>query len=107
MSVLLELFRHSNWATLQLIELCKALDVELLDAAQPGANESIGTTLWHFVAGEEGYLSALTGEPRPLSTGRPTLGELAERVRRLGPRWEEIADDAELAEREMTTRDGW
>ena len=35
------------------------------------------------------------------------MGELAERIRRLGPRWEAVADDADLQAREVVAPDGW
>jgi hypothetical protein len=35
------------------------------------------------------------------------MAELAERIRRLGPRWEALAGDANLPEREASADDGW
>jgi hypothetical protein len=35
------------------------------------------------------------------------LEELAERIRRLGPRWEDLAQDPDLPGRDVTTTDGW
>jgi hypothetical protein len=43
----------------------------------------------------------------PLSNGPVPLGELADRIRRLGQRWEILAQDADAPGREVTTRDGW
>jgi uncharacterized damage-inducible protein DinB len=45
--VLLELYRHKTWATLQLIEACRVLDEDQLDATNPGTFGTIRDTLRH------------------------------------------------------------
>jgi hypothetical protein len=73
-----------------------------------------------MVAAEEGYISILTRErfhtkaaaqafvpPEALADGPVPLDELSDRIRRLGPRWEVLAQDADLPSREVTSRDGW
>lgn len=117
---LLELYRHKTWATLRLIEYCQDLADEHLDATIPGTYGTIRDTLRHLVEAEEGYFSILTRErfvskaaaeafvrPDPFPDGPVPLHELAERIRRLGPRWEALAQDTELPAREVTTTDGW
>ena len=117
---LLELYRHKTWATLRLIELCQGLEDEQLDATIPGTYGTIRETLRHLVESEEGYYSILTRErfstrqeaeafipPDPLPDVPVPLEELADRIRRLGPRWETLAPDEELPGREVTSRDGW
>jgi NADPH:quinone reductase-like Zn-dependent oxidoreductase/uncharacterized damage-inducible protein DinB len=117
---LLALFRHKTWATLLLIEYCQDLADEHLDATTPGTLGTIRETLRHLVEAEEGYYSIVTREPfpskdvaeafvfpDPLPDGPVPLDELAERIRRLGPRWEVLAQDADLQAREVTTTDGW
>jgi uncharacterized damage-inducible protein DinB len=117
---LLQLFRHKTWATLRLIEYCEALDDEHLDATTPGTYGTIRETLRHLVVAEEGYFSILTRAPfrtkaeaeafvwpDPLPDGPVPLDELAERIRRLGARWEVLAQDTDLPGREVTTTDGW
>jgi uncharacterized damage-inducible protein DinB len=106
---LLELYRHTTWATLRLIEHCQALDPGLLDAAHPGTYGTISDTLRHLVASEERYHWTITGQrlSDPLPDGPVPLDELAERIRRLGPRWEELAQDAEAAGRELVTFDNF
>jgi uncharacterized damage-inducible protein DinB len=117
---LLQLYRHKTWATLRLIEYCKGLGNEHLDATIPGTYGTIRNTLRHLVDADEGYFSILTRErfptkdaaatferPDPLPDGRVSLDELAERIRRLGPRWEALAEDDDLPGREVTTTDGW
>lgn len=106
---LLELYRHNTWATLRLIEYCQGLDGEHLDATIPGTFGTIRDTLRHLVRAEEGYFRTVTGErpSEPLPEGPVPLDELADRIRRLGPRWEALAEDADLPGREVTTLDGW
>jgi uncharacterized damage-inducible protein DinB len=116
---LLELYRHKTWATLRLIEYCQGLDDEHLDATIPGTYGTIRETLRHLVDSEEGYFSILTRQrfhnkaeaeaferPDPVPDGPVPLEELAERIRRLGPRWESLARDDDAPEREVTTTDG-
>jgi uncharacterized damage-inducible protein DinB len=120
MTAMLALFRHKTWATLRLIEHCKGLEDEHLDATIPGTYGTIRETLRHIVDAEEGYFLILTRapfktkeaaaayvDPDPLPGGPVPLDVLAERIRRLGPRWEELAADADLAGREVTSTDGW
>ena len=117
---LLELFRHKTWATLRLIEHCQGLKDEHLDATIPGTYGTIRDTLRHLVAAEEGYFSILTRErvTHPLMVeGAVILGELpdapvplhelAARIRRLGPRWEDLAQDPALPGRLVTSQDGF
>src|SRR5262249_19333334 len=80
-----------------------------LGATIPGAFGTIRDTLQHLVAAEEGYFWGLTGErlPAPLPDVQVPLGELADRIRRLGPRWELLALDSEIPSRELTLPDGW
>lgn len=106
---LLELYRHKTWATLRLIEHCQGLADEHLDATIPGTFGTIRDTLRHLVAAEEGYFWGLAGErlSEPLPDGPVPLGELADRIRRLGPRWELLAQDSEVPGRELTLPDGW
>lgn len=106
---LLELYRHKTWATLRLIEYCNGLGGEHLDATTPGTYGTIRETLRHLVDSEEGYYQLLTGErsSEPLADGPVPLDELAERIGRLGARWEAAAGDAGFPSREVKTSDGW
>src|SRR5437868_3953998 len=113
-STLRELYRHKTWATLRLIEFCQRLPSAQLDATVAGTFGTIRETLRHLVSAEEGYFTLITGEklsdPPALESARDgsvSLGELADRIRRLGPRWEDLAEDAETGAREVTTSDGW
>lgn len=106
---LLELYRHKTWATIRLIEHCQSLDDEYLDTTTPGTYGTIRVTLRHLVDADEGYFWTVTHErlSAPLPEGPVPLNELADRFRRLGPRWEALAEDDELADRDFTTSDGW
>jgi uncharacterized damage-inducible protein DinB len=118
---LLETFRYKTWATLRLIEHCQSLEDKQLDATTPGTYGTIRETLRHIVGAEERYCSILTRERFPskaaaeafgtsldrLPDGPVPLDELAERIRRMGPHWEAMAQDADLPGRDVTTTDGW
>ena len=120
MDALVEMFRFKTWATLRLIEYCEGLADEHLDATTPGTYGTIRETLRHMVDAEEGYFSILTRDRFPskaaaeafvrndrLPDGPVPLRELAERIRRMGPHWDAMAHDADLAVRDVTTTDGW
>lgn len=106
---LVELFRHKTWATLLLLEALGDLDEEVLDLTTPGTYGTIRATLHHLVAADESYLGTATGErpDHPLPDGQVSLETLAELTRKLGARWEALARDPAIADREVTTRDGW
>jgi uncharacterized damage-inducible protein DinB len=108
-TALLELYRHKTWATLQLIEFCAGLTDGQLDATAPGTYGSIRDTLRHLVRAEEGYFWRISGRrlSEALGDAPVALGELAGRIRRLGPEWEALAQDQAVADREVTTPDGW
>ena len=119
-TTLLEMFRHKTWATLRLIAHCQGLAGEHLDATIPGTYGTIRDTLRHLVEAEEGYFSILTRKPFPtkeaaaaftrpdqMPDGPIPLDELGERIRRLGPQWEKLAQDPDLPDREVTTTDGF
>jgi len=105
---LLELCRHKTWATARLIEHCRGLRGEDLDATTPGTFGTIRDTLRHLVAADEDYFYFLTREHlvEPLGDEPVPLAELAERVGRLGPRWEALAGDAALQAGEVSAPDG-
>jgi uncharacterized damage-inducible protein DinB len=73
-----------------------------------GTYGTIRDTLRHLVDAEEGYFTDVTGErlSEPLPDGPAPLTELAERIRRLGPRWELLAGDADAQSGDITSDDG-
>ncbi len=60
-----DLFRQNEWANLRLIEACRGLTDEQLDAAGVGAFGSIRQTLMHLVGSEAAYVRRLGGQPAP------------------------------------------
>ncbi len=52
-----ELFRHNTWANLKLLDACRSLGDEHLDANVPGTFGSIRDTLLHIVGAEVSYRS--------------------------------------------------
>jgi uncharacterized damage-inducible protein DinB len=104
---LLELYRHKSWATLRLVEGCQSLSDEQLDLTTPGTYGTIRETLHHLVVADEGYLAAVTGERVAEPEGILPLEELAARFRKAAPRWEALAQDADVASREVALGDGW
>jgi uncharacterized damage-inducible protein DinB len=107
--VLLTLYRHMTWATLQVIEFCQGLDEAHLGATVPGTYGTVRETLAHLVRAEEGYLSRITNEslPQTRPDGQTPLAELSARIRRMGPEWERVAQDDSLPGGARTTDDGW
>jgi uncharacterized damage-inducible protein DinB len=86
---MIEPFRHNSWATLRLLDFCRAIDPALLGASAPGTYGSVGDTLAHLVGWEEVLAGTVEGasgqgQPPPFST----LDDLVERARRLAERWE-------------------
>lgn len=108
--VLVDLFRHMTWATLEVIELCQRVDAAVLETRAPGAYGSIRETLLHLVRSEEGYYWTVTrSRPSPeLREGASvSLNELAERIGRLGPLWQRLAADPAAGAEEVCTSDGF
>jgi uncharacterized damage-inducible protein DinB len=56
-----DLYRHNEWASLRLIEVCRTLAPEQLDATAPGAFGSIRSTLTHLVGAEALMVQRLGG----------------------------------------------
>lgn len=84
-SALLDLASHESWATLQLLELCRALPRERRGLTAPGTYGSIEQTLAHIVGADEYYLYLLTGERSgqpPRSSPDVDLDDLVLRARR-------------------------
>ena len=88
MSVLPALFEHNRWANLRLIEACRTVPDEVLDAEVPGAYGPIRSTLLHLASAEQRYIGGLRGrpvEPRVHETlGFPGWDALAASLRETG-----------------------
>ncbi len=57
-----DLFRHNTWANLKLLDACRDLGEEHLDANIPGTFGSIRDTLFHIVGAEISYVQRVTGQ---------------------------------------------
>jgi uncharacterized damage-inducible protein DinB len=76
--------RHNEWANMALIDACRSLTEEQLDATSAGTFGSIRSTLHHIVSAEGGYATRLGHEPSPKLAGDapwPGLDGLVEMVR--------------------------
>jgi uncharacterized damage-inducible protein DinB len=87
-TTLVEFFKHHLWANLRLLDLCAGLSDEYLEASVPGTYGRVRDTLIHLLASEEGYITALTGQPpeQPLRQleGFPGFEELRRRTQQNG-----------------------
>jgi uncharacterized damage-inducible protein DinB len=68
-AALAELFRYNRWANLRLIDACRELTAEQLDARGPGTSGSIRELLMHVVGGQQTSILR--------TKGRQHEGELA------------------------------
>ncbi len=59
--LIVDLFRHNKWANLKLLNACRNLGEEHLDANIPGTFGSIRDTLLHIVRAEISYVRRVTG----------------------------------------------
>lgn len=86
-----ELFRHNAWANQRVIDRCRELDADALNATAAGVYGSIFDTLWHLIDAETGYLFRVSGLWPEFPWSReekPTLDQLAERAKVLATTWE-------------------
>ncbi len=58
-----DLYSHNEWANLRLLDVCRGLSDEQLDATAAGAYGSIRSTLLHLVGSEADYVRRLGGRP--------------------------------------------
>jgi uncharacterized damage-inducible protein DinB len=91
--LLRDAFAHHVWATVRLIDTCRALDAEQVDATAPGTYGSILDTLRHLVGGDASYLSVLTGGEVPqIDEDAMGLDELRAAMERNGPAWSALLE---------------
>jgi uncharacterized damage-inducible protein DinB len=69
-----DFFRQNEWANLALIDACRGLSDEQLDATVDGVYGSIRATLQHIVSAETGYANRLGGEVPRLKGDDPWPG---------------------------------
>jgi uncharacterized damage-inducible protein DinB len=56
-----EMFRYNKWATLTLLEACRSLTGEQLEAKPAGTSGSIGELLTHIVGGQQSQVLQTKG----------------------------------------------
>jgi uncharacterized damage-inducible protein DinB len=103
------LLEHKAWATLKLMEACRALTKEQLATTVPSTYGTIHGTLQHLVA-DEGYWRLLTGEEPEQRLGPDRLvplDELVGRTRALAPKWTVFAANPMRHGGTAHTSDGW
>jgi len=59
---LIDLFGHNSWANRLLLAACEPLTDEQIAATVEGTYGTIGATLVHITAAQDGYLNRMTGE---------------------------------------------
>lgn len=81
-----DFFRQNEWANLRLIDACRPLTDEQLDATVEGVYGSIRATLQHIVASETSYATRLGGDVPKLKWDDPWPGfdRLAELAKATG-----------------------
>ena len=110
-NILEKLFKHNQWANLQIIQACSELNDEQLDAEPQSA--TVGTireTLWHIVDSEGDYLSQLTGVDFGFNwQAPPSFDELQEAVGVIGEGLLALARDAssKVLEVQIHSEDGY
>ncbi len=67
---LAEMFRYNRWANLTLLEACRGLTQEQLDAGPPGMSGSIGELLTHVVGGQQTFVLRTKGRQNEGELGR-------------------------------------
>jgi uncharacterized damage-inducible protein DinB len=97
MDLLREFFRHNSMMNGRLVEACRRLPLEHLDATATGTYGSIGATLIHIANSQEGYAARLLDTERPERLPEdpfPGFEALAERFARGNAQLEEAATRA-------------
>jgi uncharacterized damage-inducible protein DinB len=61
MNPLAQMLRYNRWANLQLIEACRAMTDEQLDARLPGLSGSVRVLLVHIVGGQQTFVLRTQG----------------------------------------------
>jgi uncharacterized damage-inducible protein DinB len=98
-STLEHLFRHNRWANRLMLEACRGLSEEDLDATVAGTYGSIRDTITHLVRAESGYTFRLTDRPRIFGREDPYPGvdRALEVLSQTGEALEEVARTDDLA----------
>ena len=106
---LVKLFEHNNWAKIQIVQACYALNDEQLDAEPRSATKgSIRGTLSHLVTSQRGYLALLTLPVEARPTTPLSFDELQESARLSGEGLLALVrDEHNFSQPQLQTRDGF
>lgn len=105
-SLLRDAFSHHTWATLRILDACRALSDEQLAATVPGTYGSILDTLRHTVGADCAYLLRLAGGHEPIDEEGADLGSLRAEMERHEPAWRDLlASDIDPDEVVVAHRD--
>ena len=89
--VLADAFAHHTWATIRLIDVCRALQPEQLDAAAAGTYGSILETMRHLVGADASYLFVLSdGAVTEIEEASMDLDALRAVMVANGPAWQTL-----------------
>ncbi len=87
-SPLSDAFGHHVWATLRVIDACRALTLEQLQTSVPGTYGSILDTVSHLVGADAAYLNLISdGKVPEIQEDEMDLAELHSTMVELGPVW--------------------
>jgi len=110
-SLLDDAFAHHVWATLRLIDACRALSPAQLDAAVPATDRSILATMQHLIWSDSFELFVASSEHGSfIRTDQMGLAELRAAMEDLGTGWSRLLDegiDADAVLREVDPDDGF
>ena len=88
--MLQDAFDHHVWATLRLLDACRSLTQEQLEAVVPGTYGSIIQTARHLVASDSWYLHRLTGRDHIDEEAGLSISQLLEAMEGNGGAWSEL-----------------
>ena len=95
--LLLEAFRHNSWATKRLLEFCRSLTPDQLNATAPGTFGSIISTFNHVIYADANYLPRARITRPAWADGDESdvsaLSELEGRVDETAKLWEQYLAD--------------
>src|ERR1043165_3011612 len=108
MDLLVEFMKHNTMMNERLLEACRPLTAEQLDATVEGTYGTIGATLGHMANGQTGYAARLLDVERPeglVQNPFPGFDVVAERFARGNAQLEEAAAKGDQDRRVRVTGD--
>jgi uncharacterized damage-inducible protein DinB len=96
-TVLEDAFAHHVWASLRVIDACRSLSPEQLEASAPGTMGSILATLRHIVGADCSYLALLIEDrSREVDEDSMDLPALRAAMEANGPTWQALTARPDL-----------